>query len=164
MFDRVKFDRSQIGNERGTTAVAPLPNSVPVSPAMSASTMAAARATERIFSFCEIPVTPDPKAFLAAVVVVLAQYPAAVMDEVADPARGLPSRIKRPGLVDIRAACEAAYAPVARRVARSRVLLPAPEFKHDDRVASGMAALAAELRGRLADVPSEHPPVTEAAE
>jgi hypothetical protein len=82
-------------------------------------------------------------------VVVLAQYPAAVMDEVADPARGLPSRIKRPGLVDIRAACEAAYAPIARRLARSRVLLPAPEFKHDPRVFEGLAALANELRARV---------------
>lgn len=93
---------------------------------------------------------------------VLAQYPVAVMDEVADPARGLPSRVRRPGLVDIRAACDAAYAPIASRLARQRVLLPAPEVQHDPRVAAGLVALAAELRARSRA--SEYPPVTEAAE
>lgn len=88
--------------------------------------------TERLFQFCEMPDVFDRRAFLAAVICIFAEFPLVVMEEVADPARGLPSRVKRPTLVDVRKACEEAYGPIARQMERDRVirdrahLLPPP--------------------------------------
>jgi hypothetical protein len=64
----------------------------------------------------------DPRAFLAAVIGIMMEFPIEVMETVVDPVRGLPSRVRRPTLPHIREACEAAYEPIARRLQRERVL------------------------------------------
>lgn len=84
--------------------------------------LAAAKATDDLFRFCEPLDVGDPEAFFAAVIGVFLEFPIAVMETVADPVRGLPSRVRRPHLTDIRKACEDAYAPVARQLARDRAV------------------------------------------
>jgi hypothetical protein len=82
---------------------------------------AAAKATDALFQFCTPVDVGDPRAFLAAVIGVFMEFPIEVMDLVADPVRGLPSRVKRPDLVDIRRACEEAYAPIWQQIERDRI-------------------------------------------
>jgi hypothetical protein len=94
---------------------------------------AAAKATDALFRFCTPVDVGDPRAFLAAVIGIFMEYPVEVMEIVADPVRGLPSRVKRPDLVDIRKACDVAYEPIRRRREREelaeqhRRALPPPE-------------------------------------
>lgn len=71
--------------------------------------------------FCEPMDVGEPKAFLAAVIGIFMEFPIEVMELVADPVRGLPSRVRRRHLTDIRQACEDAYAPIARQLQRERV-------------------------------------------
>lgn len=82
---------------------------------------AAGRAAAELFKFCEMPDVGDPESFLAAAILILAEFPNEVMQAVAHPAHGLPSRMRRPGLSDIRAACDAFYAPIARREKRDKI-------------------------------------------
>jgi hypothetical protein len=89
---------------------------------MSELQQAAARAADALFRFCTPVDVGDPRAFLAAVIGIFMPYPTEVMEAVADPVRGLPSRVKRPDLVDIRRACEEAYAPIERRLERERAI------------------------------------------
>lgn len=82
---------------------------------------AAARAARELFRFCELPDKADKgdaEAFLAAAIAILAEFAPETMAAVVDPVHGLPSRFRRPHLSDIRAACEDAYAPVGRDLAR----------------------------------------------
>jgi len=51
----------------------------------------------------------------------MAEYPAEVRSFIVDPVHGLPSRVARPKLSDIRAACKAAYAPIQCRLRRARI-------------------------------------------
>jgi hypothetical protein len=93
----------------------------------------AAKATDALFRFCTPVDVGEPRAFLAAVIGVFMEYPVEVMEAVADPVRGLPSRVKRPDLVDIRTACEEAYQPIRRKRKRDEIAeqrrraLPPPE-------------------------------------
>lgn len=82
---------------------------------------AAAKATDDLFRFCEPLDVGEPEAFLAAVIGIFLEFPIEVMKLVSDPVRGLPSRVRRPHLTDIRKACEEAYAPIARQLKRERV-------------------------------------------
>jgi len=80
-----------------------------------------------IFRLCQIPEVDDPKAFLLGAGMILAEYPEAVMKAVSGPA-GIPSNFSRPQLADIRAACDAAYAPLERQLKRELPLaLSAPD-------------------------------------
>ena len=106
------------GNPAATTGTPPAPNSTPRS-----QRLAAANAASQLFRFCEPTDVGDPKAFFAAVIGILEEFPIAVMTIVADPVRGLPSRVRRPDLPDVRKACEDAYAPIARQLKRGRVEL-----------------------------------------
>jgi hypothetical protein len=75
----------------------------------------------------------DPRFFLSAVIELFMEFPVEVMEAVSDPVRGLPSRVKRPDLVDIRRACEEAYEPIRRKRERDEIAeqrrraLPQPE-------------------------------------
>lgn len=97
--------------------------------------MAAANATNQLFRFCEPADVADPEAFFAAVMQIFLEFPVEVMNLVADPARGISSRVRRPYLTDIRKACEDAYAPIERQLKRERVeadrklMLPPPQAK-----------------------------------
>lgn len=59
---------------------------------------------------------------MAAVIGIFMEFPIEVMERVADPVHGLPSRVRRPYLTDIRKACEEAYEPIARRLERERAV------------------------------------------
>jgi hypothetical protein len=116
------------GEAPATPSVPPVPSSAPRSPHQTA----AAQATDKLFNFCEPMDVGEGEDFLAAVIGILAEYPIEVMNAVADPVRGLPSRVRRPTLVDVRQACKEVYEPIARQLARDRIaerrkwLLPAP--------------------------------------
>lgn len=88
---------------------------------MSPFQEAAAKATDDLFRFCEPLDVGEAEAFLAAVIGIFLEFPIEVMKLVADPVRGLPSRVRRPHLTDIRKSCEDAYAPIARQLQRERV-------------------------------------------
>jgi hypothetical protein len=76
-----------------------------------------AEAAKKLFQFCELPDIGEPKSFMAAVIGIFEQFPVEVVQSVVEPARGLPSRVRKPALVDIRSACEAAYEPLQRDMA-----------------------------------------------
>jgi len=121
----------------------------------SSQRMTAARAVHELFSSCQLPSVEDPKAFLAAAIGVAAEFPAAVHQIAFDPVRGLPSHVRRPTLCDIRAALEAAYAPIARQLQRERsaneqraqLAALAPASAHDK--AKVQARLDEYLAGRV---------------
>jgi hypothetical protein len=106
------------GSPAATSGMPPAPNLPPRS-----QRMAAANATNQLFRFCDPTDVGDPEAFFAAVIGIFEEFPIAVMTLVADPVRGLPSRVHRPGLPEVRKACEDAYAPIARQLKRERVEL-----------------------------------------
>jgi hypothetical protein len=84
--------------------------------------------TRQLFQLCQVPDIGDPKAFVAGVVAILAEYPVEVMEQVTEPS-GIPSLTRRPYLADIRKACEEAYGPIERRIEREmaqRRALPEP--------------------------------------
>jgi hypothetical protein len=78
-----------------------------------------------MFRFLPSPEVEDQKGFLTAVAAIFSEYPETVMIEVAGP-KGIPSKFSRPSLSDIRAACDAAYAPIAARGLRQRAVFHPP--------------------------------------
>ena len=72
----------------------------------------------------------DPQTYAAAVVAVLARWPADVIMKVTEPATGIPSRIGwLPSIAEITRACEEAYEPIKARleIEKTRQALPAPD-------------------------------------
>src|SRR5215475_6167574 len=110
----------QLGRSDRTPSTRPSPNSAPQSISSTAQRLVMAQAARQLFAFCEMPEIGDPKAFMAAVVAIFEQFPNEVVRQVVDPARGIPSKHRRPALVDIRKACDDAYAPIDRANARAR--------------------------------------------
>src|SRR5882762_5333380 len=69
----------------------------------------------------------DPQTYAAAVVAVLARWPADVIMKVTEPATGIPSRIGwLPSIAEITRACEEAYEPIKARleIEKTRQALP----------------------------------------
>jgi hypothetical protein len=59
-----------------------------------------------------------------AFVTVMAEYPPEVLEQIIDPRRGLPSRLKWfPTLAELVEACDAAFAPLQRRAAQEIALI-----------------------------------------
>lgn len=88
--------------------------------------MAAAKATDRLFAWCKMPDTGDPRVYLAGAAAIIAEYPQEVMDAIADPRTGTRVLKDYPSLRDIRAACEELNAPLEREAERPRSLSPPP--------------------------------------
>jgi hypothetical protein len=110
-----------------TPATLPSPSLDREWPPSAAKKRAAGRAVDELFKFCELPDTGDPEAFLAAAIGIAAQFPLEVPLIAFDPINGLPSRMRRPALCDIRSACEAAYDPIARRLEREKIAIEQAE-------------------------------------
>lgn len=74
----------------------------------------------------------DGEVYVSALVSVLCRYPEAVVKSVTDPATGLPGSVQwLPTIAEVKAACEAAMAPIYRerqraQIANQAALLPAP--------------------------------------
>jgi hypothetical protein len=123
-----------VGKPGATLATLPSPSSAPASKT-SIARQAAARAVNELFRFCELPSGGEPEAFLAAAIAIAAKFPVEVLRVAFDPVDGLPSRMRRPHLSDIRLACEKAYEPIQGALdrERTRALLapPAPDSAED---------------------------------
>lgn len=98
----------------------------------------------------------DPEVFITAATAVLARYPEAIVRQVCDPVRGLPSQDKwLPSIAEIRMTCDAAMRPALEQERRDRVReetlagrtgrkapVGSPEHR---RVVEGFAALRASM-------------------
>ena len=95
----------------------------------------------------------DPDAYVAAVTLMLAQYPEYIVDRVTDPRRGLPSKSPfLPSAFDVRTECERLMAPFAeqeRREQEARLKLPpqARDPQVDERIKAGFKKLIGQLEG-----------------
>lgn len=79
----------------------------------------AATAVDKLLNFYPPLDVNDPKAFIAGLVALLAQYPAELMEFAIDPARGIPSHLKSlHSLAAIKEVCDDLYEPIARRLHR----------------------------------------------
>lgn len=109
------------GRQGATPAMQLSPSFAPAWKPSISQKAAAGRAADELFKFCELPDTGDPEAFLAAAILILADFPMETMMTVVNPSHGLPSRVRRPALCDIRKACEAAFEPLGRKLARDKI-------------------------------------------
>ena len=78
----------------------------------------AAKAVDRLFAWCLMPDVPDPRYYLSGAIAILADYPAEVMEKIADPRNGTLVLKDKPSLVAIRRACEQLYEPIERGAER----------------------------------------------
>ncbi len=64
----------------------------------------------------------DPETYVRAVTAVLSMYPVDVIRKVADPAKGLPSRLQYlPRIAEVKSACEEEMQPIYRQRERERI-------------------------------------------
>jgi hypothetical protein len=83
---------------------------------------AAAEAVDRLLDLFPPLDVGNPRAFIAGLVAIFANYPAEVWKYVVDPVHGLPGRTARPTLYDLKTVCDEFYEPLARQIARERAL------------------------------------------
>ena len=87
----------------------------------------------RLFGYYRASEANDPETFIAGATVTLARYPEAVVRNICDPVRGLPSTAKwLPSIAEIREACEQAMAPRYAEERRQN------ERAHTERVTAGV--------------------------
>jgi hypothetical protein len=88
-------------------------------------------ATDRLFGWCRMADdVGDAKVFLAAVASILSDYPAAVMEAIADPRTGSRVLNDYPTISQIRQACDKLYEPIERQLERERYkALPEPTLR-----------------------------------
>jgi hypothetical protein len=92
---------SLVGRQGEMRSTMPWTNSKPESK-NSIAREAAARAVRELFRVCELPDTSNPEAFLAAAIGITARFPAETYAPAFEPINGLPSRMRRHALADIR--------------------------------------------------------------
>lgn len=95
----------------------------------------------------------DPQVYSAAVIAVLAQWPAEVIIAVTEPTSGIPSQIAwLPSIAEIASACKHAYEPIRARleIEKTRKALPPPPVSEADRarVSGLLHGLAEELKAK----------------
>ncbi len=93
----------------------------PASTLVSLQMRTAKLAAKKLFDFLPPLDVGNPERFIAAVVSILAKYPAAVMLAAVDPIDGIPSRTDRPTLHLIKKVCEEYYEPIEHALWRERV-------------------------------------------
>ena len=116
-----------------STALERTPSATP-SPSFEPQTpqhRAAAMAVEQLFTFCEPPDVADPRAWIAGLVTLFAQYPPHLLAVAIDPARGIPVRLKSlKNFAAIKEVLEDLCWPIDQRAERERLsaqlLLPPP--------------------------------------
>lgn len=77
-------------------------------------------AVDLLFSWCRMPDVPDARVYLAGAAAIFDEYPAQVGQILADPRTGTRLLKPYPSLHDLREACDLAYEPIGRAVARER--------------------------------------------
>lgn len=123
-----QFNASEvIGKLRETKAEVPTPTSK--RPSLNT---AAAQAVDKLLNFYPPLEVNDPRAFIAGIISLFAQYPPELWREAIDPARGIPAKIKTlRSLAAIKEILDDLYEPIAMRLARERIAsqksLPRPE-------------------------------------
>jgi hypothetical protein len=84
-----------------------------------------------LYGWCQMPDMGDPNVYLAGAIEILADYPPAVMEAIADPRTGTRLLEDYPTLCDLRRACDKLNAPLVREAERratreSHLLAPPP--------------------------------------
>jgi hypothetical protein len=98
----------------------------------------AARLAAKLFGCYRAAEANDPETFIAAATVTLAQYPEAVVRQICDPVRGLPSEDKwLPSIAEIRVTCERAMAPRRAEERRERERAHTREVRRGHKAAIG---------------------------
>lgn len=77
-------------------------------------------AVDTLFSWCRMPDVADARVYLVGAAAIFDEYPSQVGQTLADPRTGTRLLKPFPSLFDIREACDAAYEPIGRQVARDR--------------------------------------------
>lgn len=78
------------------------------------------KAVDILFSWCRMPDVADARVYLVGAAAIFDEYPAQVGQILADPRTGTRLLKPYPSLFDLRDACDKAYEPIERELARAR--------------------------------------------
>jgi hypothetical protein len=117
MLKQISVTPEGLTGQAKTEAAQPTPNSKPSSPNREA-----ASAVDRLLNFYPPLDVSEPQAFIAALVMLFAKYPAELVSAAIDPVSGIPARLKAlRSIAAIKEVCDDLYAPIARRIERERI-------------------------------------------
>lgn len=95
------------------------PNSAPSR--LTPQQINAAEAVAKLFTWCLLPDVNDTKSYLAGATLILSDYPAEVLERIADPGSGSRVLKDRPTLRELRLACDELFAPIEREWQRRAI-------------------------------------------
>ena len=115
------LDLQATGAPGATPSTPPSTSLAPSStPTPNPHKLKAAASVRQLFAWCRMSDAGDAEAYLAGAVAILAEYPVAVMEGIADPVCGTKLLKDYPSLRQIREACELLYEPIDREEERRR--------------------------------------------
>lgn len=120
----------------------------------------AVKAVSELANFVPLPDVADHEKFLAALIGLFSQYPAAVTAEAINPVKGIPARLKVLRIASVKEILDEFNEPYARAAARDRAAeearrsLPPPTRKRTPEEQARIDAQVAEVRQKFG-IPAE---------